>query len=69
MLGVWPNAEDAELRRAFHRLSKQWHPDKNPDRATEAEIVFKAVKAAYETLSDADKRRKYDRSLAKSARG
>ena len=63
MLGVWPDADEADIRRAFHRLSKKWHPDKNPDSIAEAESVFKTVKLAYETLSDADKRRKYDRSL------
>jgi len=63
MLGVWPDTNDSDLKRAFHRLSKKWHPDKNPDSVMEAEIVFKGIKAAYETLVDPDKRRRYDKSL------
>lgn len=64
MLGVWRSADDSEIRRAFHRLSKRWHPDKNPEHATESEVVFKCIKAAYETLSDPGKRRTYDKQLA-----
>jgi DnaJ-class molecular chaperone len=40
-------------------MSLKWHPDKNPDNA-EAKEKFQDVASAYEVLSDADKRRKYD---------
>lgn len=65
MLGLRRNAGEAELKRAFYRLSKKWHPDKNPDHVAEAEVVFKGIKAAYETLSDPDKRRKYNKSISR----
>lgn len=63
MLGVWPDADVGAIRRAFHKLSKKWHPDKNPENASEAESVFKAIKGAYEILSEEDKRRNYDKTL------
>ena len=42
----------SELKRAYFRRSLALHPDKNPEHTTEAEAIFKAVKLAYETLSD-----------------
>jgi len=61
------SASAREIKRAYHRLAVEWHPDKNPDDpATEidekadSEIKFKAVAQAYEVLSDEDMRRKYD---------
>ena len=58
-LGVAKTADAAEIKRAFRKLTQQHHPDKNPgDKA--AEDKFKDVSAAYEVLSDPDKRKNYD---------
>ena len=65
VLGVDATASADDVKRAYHSLSKRWHPDKNPEHTTEAEAIFKAVKLAYETLSDADKRRRYDKRFSR----
>jgi len=58
-LGVSRTASAAELKRAFHKLAKQHHPDANPgDKA--AEERFKRISAAFDIVGDADKRRKFD---------
>lgn len=59
ILEVSPTASEAEIRKAFKRLALRWHPDKNPDNA-EAEENFKAVNQAYQTLSNAEMRERYD---------
>ena len=59
ILGVARNASDDEIKRAFRKKAKQYHPDANPDDAA-AEARFKEVNAAYEVLSDQDKRRAYN---------
>ncbi len=59
VLGVSKNATDDELKKAFRKLAKQYHPDLNPDNK-EAEAKFKEVNEAYEVLSDKEKRAKYD---------
>jgi DnaJ-class molecular chaperone len=59
VLGVKRAASEKEIRQAYRRLARKHHPDVNPgDKA--AEERFKEINAAYEVLSDADKRRKYD---------
>jgi curved DNA-binding protein len=58
-LGVDRNAEEKEIKKAYRKLARQYHPDVNPgDKA--AEERFKDINEAYEVLSDPDKRHKYD---------
>ena len=60
ILGVSRNADEREIKRAYRKLAKQYHPDQNPDNP-EAEAKFKEVSEAYEVLSDAEKRKLYER--------
>ena len=66
-LGVEKNASDRDIKRAYRKLARQYHPDHNPDDKT-AEEHFKQINEAYQVLSDADKRRKYDHLGADWAR-
>lgn len=59
VLGVSKGASDDELKKAYRKLAKKYHPDLHPD-DKEAEAKFKEVNEAYEILSDSDKRAKYD---------
>src|SRR5437660_2946886 len=60
VLGVKPDASADDIRKAYRKLAKQFHPDLNPGKP-EAEARFKAVSAAYDLISDPEKRGRYDR--------
>ena len=60
VLGVSKSATDEEIKKAYRKLAKKYHPDANPDNKEEAEKKFKEVNEAYETLSDKQKRQMYD---------
>jgi molecular chaperone DnaJ len=60
VLGVDRNASQEEIRRAFRRLARRYHPDVSPE-DPEAEARFKELSAAYQVLSDPDRRAHYDR--------
>ncbi|XP_072504964.1 sterile alpha motif domain-containing protein 13 isoform X1 [Notamacropus eugenii] len=62
ILGVPRNASSADIKKAYHQLALQVHPDKNPENREAAEKKFKQVAEAYEVLSDAKKRDDYDSS-------
>ena len=59
ILGVAQSASDTEIKSAFRKLARKYHPDLNKDNKEAAE-KFKEVNAAYEVLGDKEKRRKYD---------
>ena len=59
ILGVPKGADEAEVKKAYRKLAKQHHPDRNPgDKAAEAK--FKEISEAYEVLSDPEKRKLYE---------
>jgi len=60
LLGVDRGADGAAIKSAFRKAAMKFHPDRNQD-DPEAEKKFKEVNAAYEILSDPDKRSAYDR--------
>ena len=59
LLGVGRDAGDAEIKRAFRKKARQYHPDRNPDDAT-AEAKFKEIQEAYDTIGTAKDRNEYD---------
>ncbi len=59
VLGLQKGATDAEIKKAYRKLAKQYHPDLNPDNP-EAEEKFKEINEANQVLSDPEKRAKYD---------
>ena len=59
ILGVNRSASDKEIKQAYRRLARKYHPDLNPNDKS-AEARFKEINTAYQVLSDAEKRKKYD---------
>jgi len=60
VLGIPKNAPEKDIKSAYRKLARKWHPDANPDNVAAAEEKFKEVQEAYEVLGDPEKRRKYD---------
>jgi len=60
VLGVSKNATDDEIKKAFRKLAKKYHPDVNRDNSKEAETKFKEANEAYEVLSNTERRAQYD---------
>src|ERR1700716_283225 len=60
VLGVLKTASEKEIKAAYRKLARTWHPDANPDDPKAAEEKFKEIQEAYEVLGDPEKRRKYD---------
>ncbi|XP_023893529.1 dnaJ protein P58IPK homolog [Quercus suber] len=61
ILEVSKTASVSEIKRAYKKLALQWHPDKNVENREEAEAKFREIAAAYEVLSNEEKRTRYDR--------
>ncbi|MDP9347661.1 MAG: DnaJ domain-containing protein, partial [Gemmatimonadota bacterium] len=59
LLGVAENASADEIKKAYRKLAKKYHPDANPNDAAAAER-FKEISEAYSVLSDEEKRKQYD---------
>ena len=68
VLGVSKTASQDELKKAYRKLARQYHPDTNPGDA-EAEERFKEIQGAYDVLSDPDKRKQYDAFGSADGRG
>ena len=68
VLGVAKNASDDEIKKAYRKLARQYHPDRNPDDAR-SEEQFKEVQSAHDVLSDPEKRRAYDTFGSAGSRG
>lgn len=61
LLGIAPDADDAELRRVWRELARKWHPD---SAGTDTTFIFQKLLAAYETLADPARRAEYDATRA-----
>jgi DnaJ homolog subfamily A member 2 len=60
VLNVEKTASDSEIKKSYRKLAMKYHPDRNPTNKEHSETKFKAISAAYEILSDKDKRKTYD---------
>ena len=59
ILGLDKSATSAEIKKAYRKLARQFHPDRN-DGSQAAEAKFKEVQSAYDSIADAEARRKYE---------
>ncbi len=60
ILGVEKSAAEKDIKSAYRKLARKWHPDANPDNPKAAEEKFKDITEAYEVLNDSERRKKYD---------
>jgi curved DNA-binding protein len=60
ILGVPKNATEKDIKAAYRRLARKWHPDLNPQNKKQSEAKFKEINEANEVLSDPERRKKYD---------
>src|ERR671917_77795 len=68
VLGVDRKASAADIKKAYRKLARKYHPDKNPGDA-KAEARFKEISLAHDVLGDPDKRKEYDRGTGPFAAG
>src|SRR5688500_11636889 len=68
VLGVAQDADQDAIKKAYRQLARRYHPDKNPG-DSQAEETFKEISAAYQVLSDPQKRRQYDQMRSMASRG
>ena len=66
ILNIPHQADESQIKQAYRKLAKRYHPDLNPDNP-EAEARFKDIVEAYETLGDPAKRRKYDANMIQAS--
>lgn len=64
ILGVSKDLGEAELKKAYRKLARKYHPDSNPGVSTAAEARFKEISEAYSVLSDSEQRAEYDQIRA-----
>ncbi len=60
VLGVAKDSAEKDVKSAYRKLARKWHPDANPTNAKQAEERFKEISEAYEVVGDPEKRKKYD---------
>ncbi|MBD3878428.1 MAG: DnaJ domain-containing protein [Quinella sp. 1Q5] len=65
ILGIKRNATDDEIKEAYRKLARKYHPDWNRDDPNTAEAKMKEINGAYDTLKNKDKRKEYDKTLPK----